>query len=114
MACRACESEKQRELPSEINIHPPPGLENLDRACVLAVPTLLVCFDCGFAEFVLEEGERTKLYEHYGNETFVGWQGSSNQVWHTLRILPICAACKRIREKDGTWIPLDEHVTDHT
>lgn len=93
MACRACGSEKQRELPSEINIHPPHGLANLDRPCVLAVPTLLVCFDCGFTEFVLEEGERTKLYEHYGNETLAGWQGSSTQVGRALRILPICAGC---------------------
>jgi hypothetical protein len=29
-------------------------------------------------------------------------------------ILPICAACKKIREEDGAWVGLDEYVSDHS
>lgn len=45
---------QQWECPAEINIHPPRGLENLVKPAVLVFPTLLVCADCGFAEFVLD------------------------------------------------------------
>jgi hypothetical protein len=29
-------------------------------------------------------------------------------------ILPICSACKKIREDDGDWVALDEYVSDHS
>jgi|HubBroStandDraft_1064217.scaffolds.fasta_scaffold00003_207 hypothetical protein len=29
-------------------------------------------------------------------------------------ILPICAACKKIREEDGAWVGLDDYVSDHS
>jgi hypothetical protein len=29
-------------------------------------------------------------------------------------ILPICSACKKIREDDGAWVALDEYVSDHS
>ncbi len=29
-------------------------------------------------------------------------------------ILPICSACKKIREDDGAWVGLDEYVSDHS
>ncbi|HXY24325.1 MAG TPA: hypothetical protein VEI73_06720 [Candidatus Acidoferrum sp.] len=29
-------------------------------------------------------------------------------------ILSICAACKKIREKDGAWVELDVYVSEHT
>jgi len=50
MACRSCESLNQATFPAEINIHFP-GIENLTKPTVWAFPTLLVCLDCGFAEF---------------------------------------------------------------
>lgn len=29
-------------------------------------------------------------------------------------ILPICSACKKIREDDGAWVGLDDYVSDHS
>ena len=29
-------------------------------------------------------------------------------------LLPICAGCKRIRDEQGNWWPLDAYVTAHT
>lgn len=46
----------QKEFDAEINIHFP-GLKNMDRPAVLVFPKLLVCPDCGFAEFTLRESE---------------------------------------------------------
>ena len=66
MDCRNCGSAKQKEFPSEVNIHPPRGLKYLSSPCVLAFPQLLVCLDCGFAELALEESERSELVQHYG------------------------------------------------
>lgn len=34
---------------------------------------------------------------------------------HTLgSLLPICANCKKIREKDGRWTPVDAYISDHS
>jgi hypothetical protein len=68
MACKVCGSEKQREFPSEVNIHQPHGLAFLDSPCVIAFPELLVCFDCGFTELVLKESERSEFAQFYGDE----------------------------------------------
>jgi hypothetical protein len=56
MHCKRCGLDNQKEVDAEINIHFP-GLKNLDRPSVLASPKLLVCPDCGFAEFTLRESE---------------------------------------------------------
>ena len=61
MACKSCHSMDQHVYHSEVNIHPPRDLQNLDKPTVLAFPTLLICADCGFAEFVLTERERLEL-----------------------------------------------------
>jgi len=42
------------EFGAEINIHFS-GLKNLDTPAVFVFPKLLVCLDCGFTEFTLEE-----------------------------------------------------------
>ena len=65
MTCRVCGSGQQKAFPSEINIHPPRGLKYLTDPGILAYPSLLVCFGCGFTEFVLKEAERYKLAERY-------------------------------------------------
>ena len=66
MPCKACKSSAQAGFPTEINIHPPTrGLKNLDKPTVWASPTILVCSNCGFAEFVLQDGEREILEEIY-------------------------------------------------
>jgi hypothetical protein len=65
MACDFCKSPNQREFPSEINIHPPAGIENLAQPSVWAFPSLLVCLDCGFTKFVLGASELGKLAQNY-------------------------------------------------
>jgi hypothetical protein len=64
MACKLCHSVNQEAYPSEINIHPPHGLPNLDKPSVLAFPTLLICVNCGFTEFLLTERERRELFNN--------------------------------------------------
>jgi len=56
MACRSCGLENQIGFGAEINIHFP-GREGLNRPTVLAFPKLLVCENCGFAEFNMPETE---------------------------------------------------------
>jgi hypothetical protein len=62
MACRSCGSENQTELGAEINIHFP-GRKGLDKPAVLVFPKLVVCLDCGFAQFTLPEAELLLLGE---------------------------------------------------
>jgi hypothetical protein len=61
MACRLCASERQSVFPAEVYIHPPGGLDNLDKPCTWAFPKLLVCLHCAFAEFVLSDEELLAL-----------------------------------------------------
>jgi hypothetical protein len=60
MACKACQSVNQREFPAEISIHFP-HMRSLDKSSVWAFPTLLVCLDCGLAEFILLNAELSML-----------------------------------------------------
>lgn len=62
MSCKACQSENQRKFSSEINIHFP-GLKSLDKPTVWVFPELLVCLDCGFTGFLIEETELRLLAE---------------------------------------------------
>jgi hypothetical protein len=62
MTCKSCSSENQRKFSSEINVHFP-GLKNLDKLPVFVFPQLLVCLDCGFAEFDLPQAEVRLLGE---------------------------------------------------
>jgi hypothetical protein len=56
MSCRACKSANQHTFGSEINLHFP-GRNGLDKPTLMVFPHLLVCFDCGFAEFEMPEKE---------------------------------------------------------
>lgn len=29
-------------------------------------------------------------------------------------LLPICAHCKKIREDDGSWVPIEKYISDHS
>ena len=62
VSCKSCNSTNQSRFPAEIVIHFP-GVRDLDRSQVWAFPSLLVCFDCGFTEFVIDEEERKQLTE---------------------------------------------------
>ena len=62
MACKSCQSRNQKVFESEMNIHFP-ELHNLNRGPVLAFPNLVICLDCGFAEFRIEDRELRELVE---------------------------------------------------
>jgi hypothetical protein len=56
MACKSCKSENQSTFNGEIAIHFP-GLKGLNMPIVWVFPKLVVCLDCGFAEFVVPKRE---------------------------------------------------------
>jgi hypothetical protein len=56
MACKGCHSDKQRVFNAETAIHFP-GLEGLNKSIVWVFPKLVVCLNCGFAEFAVPERE---------------------------------------------------------
>ena len=60
MVCRSCQSANLKPFSGEMGIHFP-GLKNLDKPVVWIFPSLLVCIDCGFTEFVISEEPRAKL-----------------------------------------------------
>jgi hypothetical protein len=60
MTCRSCGSKNQAEYGAEINIHLP---RDRDKAAMLVFPTLVVCLDCGIAEFTVPEAELRRLGE---------------------------------------------------
>ncbi len=56
MNCLSCASNYQAEFAAEMIIHFS-GIENLDKPGVWVFPRLLVCLDCGFSRFTLQEPE---------------------------------------------------------
>ena len=56
MACISCAAENEGEFLSEVDIHFP-GLRNVDKRPVLVCAQLLVCLNCGKAEFTVPKGE---------------------------------------------------------
>ena len=63
MPCRCCGSEHQKEVPSEVNIHPPHDRKYVDVPSVLAFPIVKICSECGFTEFLLEDAGLRRLKE---------------------------------------------------
>lgn len=62
MACKRCSSERQSKFNSEVNIHFP-GREGWDKPTVWLFPEVMVCLDCGLAEFSIPEAELQALAE---------------------------------------------------
>lgn len=60
MSCKLCQSSSQRTFRAEINIHFP-GFSGLTKPTVWAFPSLVICLDCGFTEFVLGDAELGRL-----------------------------------------------------
>jgi hypothetical protein len=60
MSCKSCQSQNQSNLTAEIGIHFP-GREGLNKPLMLVFPKLLVCLDCGFAEFTILETDLHRL-----------------------------------------------------
>lgn len=51
----------------------------------LSFPQLLVCLDCGFTEFVLEESERSEIEQHHGFERLGTWKPNEEDVSRVRR-----------------------------
>jgi hypothetical protein len=62
MACNSCGSVNQGKFTSEIDIHFP-GLGNVKKSPVLVYPEILVCLNCGKAEFTVPKDELALLAE---------------------------------------------------
>ncbi len=62
MSCKSCKSENHRNFNGEVAIHFP-GLEGLNKPIVWVYPKLLVCLNCGFAEFAIPETDLRRLVE---------------------------------------------------
>lgn len=55
-ACPSCGAVNQNRFPTEMAIHFP-GLKNVNKPTVWVFPEVLVCLDCGVAEFTVPETE---------------------------------------------------------
>jgi len=60
MACKSCGSNNLGKFRGEIAIHFP-GLKNLDKPIVWVFPELVVCLECGTAQFAVPETELHQL-----------------------------------------------------
>jgi hypothetical protein len=60
MPCKSCESVNQRKFSAEVSIHFP-GLQNIDEPVSWVFPEVVVCLDCGTAEFHVPEAELRQL-----------------------------------------------------
>jgi hypothetical protein len=60
MPCKSCGSVNQTKFTGEIAIHFS-GLKNIDKPVVWVFPEIVVCLDCGTAEFAVPEAELRQL-----------------------------------------------------
>ena len=60
MPCKSCGSVTQSKFRAEMAIHVP-GLKNIDKPIVWVFPEIVVCLDCGTAEFAVPEAELRQL-----------------------------------------------------
>ena len=60
LACRVCGSEHVQKLRGEIAMRVP-GLKNIDKPVVWLFPDIVVCMDCGIAEFAVPQDELRML-----------------------------------------------------
>jgi hypothetical protein len=56
MPCKSCGSVNQKKFSAEMGIHFP-ELKDIDKPVVWLFPELVVCLDCGTAEFAVPEAE---------------------------------------------------------
>ena len=56
MPCKSCGSVNRRRFSAEMGIHFP-GLKNIDKPVVWVFPEIVVCLDCGTAEFAVPKSE---------------------------------------------------------
>ncbi len=60
MPCKSCGSANQSKFTAETAIHFP-GLKNIDKPVVWVFPELVVCMNCGTAEFPVPKAELREL-----------------------------------------------------
>jgi hypothetical protein len=60
MACKSCGSVNQGEFSSEVDIHFS-ELRNVKKSPLLVYPELLLCLDCGNAEFMVPKDQLALL-----------------------------------------------------
>ncbi len=60
MPCKSCGSFNQKKFSAEMGIHFL-GLENIDKPTVWVFPEVMVCLDCGMAEFSVPKAELRQL-----------------------------------------------------
>src|SRR5882762_5081950 len=70
MPCKSCGSVNQSKFTAEMAIHFP-GLQNIDKPVVWVFPELVVCLDCGTAQFAVPEAELRQLAKGYA--AAAGW-----------------------------------------
>ena len=60
MPCKSCGLLNQKKFSAEMGIHFL-GAENIDKPTVWVFPEVIVCLDCGTAEFAVPEAELRQL-----------------------------------------------------
>jgi hypothetical protein len=60
MHCKSCGSVNQKKFTAEMGIHFL-GLKNVDKPTVWVFPEVIVCLDCGMAEFSVPKDELRQL-----------------------------------------------------
>lgn len=68
MPCQSCGSGNTRPFNAEINIRFP-GTDGLTIPTVRVFPKILVCLDCGAAQFTIPDAERKTLSDRH----YRGW-----------------------------------------
>jgi len=59
--CSSCASRRQMKFLGEICLHFSGGLESLNKPLVWVFPQLVVCLDCGSAQFTVPDAELRQL-----------------------------------------------------
>jgi len=68
ITCPSCSTNNKRTLNGEIALHFDGGLQDLEKPIVWSFPKILVCLNCGFAEFVLEDAPLQSLRQNYTDD----------------------------------------------
>jgi|1185.fasta_scaffold608250_1 hypothetical protein len=55
MPCKLCQSENEQLFPAEVAVHAPLQIDSRNLSQSLIFPQVLVCLECGFAEFSIPE-----------------------------------------------------------
>ena len=76
MRCKGCGTDCPKLFNAEMGIHFP-GREGLTKPLVLVFPQVLVCLNCGFAEFTVPETQLRVLEDGVNKEGGPGVQVAS-------------------------------------